>query len=462
MKKQLYLLCWFFVSLNNPIISQNIDWIYYDSTNTELTGLLSNYYTHMEIDLHHNRWLLTWDNHLVKFDGANWKVYELPNKSNSGVSTFCADMSNSLWLDKQDTLWKFDGSEWSHYTSSNYGLPGAPHRITVDRYNNKWMGFGDPPQLVKYNDKDWLVYNSGNSPITGDWVQSIAVDSLGNKWIATERPSSYYPQRGLFMLHSDDKTWTVIDDSITGLTESYIIEHIKVDSKNNVWVLSYHFSKRRITLFKFDNKKWTKFEDDIETNHGFSGNRIAVDKNNNIWIGNRGGMLKKFDGTIWTYCDRNKYLPYESIEFLKVDKYNNKWIGNYGIVVFNEGGVVTDVDNQIARETVPEDYLLSQNYPNPFNPSTTIKYSIPSRSIILSDAKNLKDFLSQAPQNDNANVTLKIYDILGREVATLVNQKQKPGNYEVVWNAVNQSSGIYFYRLQGGDFMETKKMLMIK
>jgi len=85
-------------------------------------------------------------------------------------------------------------------------------------------------------------------------------------------------------------------------------------------------------------------------------------------------------------------------------------------------------------------YKLSQNYPNPFNPSTTINYSIPERS----------------------NVTLKVYDILGREIATLVNKQQKAGFYEVNWNAINNSSGVYFYKILAGDFVETKKMILLR
>ncbi len=81
-------------------------------------------------------------------------------------------------------------------------------------------------------------------------------------------------------------------------------------------------------------------------------------------------------------------------------------------------------------DNLPEEFVLSQNYPNPFNPITTIKYSIPSEF-----------------RNQRSEVRLIIYDILGREVATLVNQKQKPGNYEVEWDALDHSSGIYFYRL---------------
>ncbi len=85
-------------------------------------------------------------------------------------------------------------------------------------------------------------------------------------------------------------------------------------------------------------------------------------------------------------------------------------------------------------------FSLQQNYPNPFNPSTIIKYSIPKQS----------------------NVTLKIFDVLGSEVETLVNTEQPQGNYEVDFDGNELTSGIYFYKLQAGDFVETKKMILLK
>jgi photosystem II stability/assembly factor-like uncharacterized protein len=94
-----------------------------------------------------------------------------------------------------------------------------------------------------------------------------------------------------------------------------------------------------------------------------------------------------------------------------------------------------------------ESYQLFQNYPNPFNPSTKIKYTIPS--VISTGERNLF-------------VTLKVYDVLGNEVATLVNEEKPAGAYEVVFNAENLPSGIYFYRLVSGKYTETKKMILLR
>ena len=88
----------------------------------------------------------------------------------------------------------------------------------------------------------------------------------------------------------------------------------------------------------------------------------------------------------------------------------------------------------------PDKYNLAQNYPNPFNPITTIQYSIPQRS----------------------SVTLKVYDVLGNEIAALVNEEKDRGVYSVSFDTSNLASGIYLYRLQAGSFIETKKMILIK
>ncbi|MCP5062215.1 MAG: T9SS type A sorting domain-containing protein [Ignavibacteriae bacterium] len=107
--------------------------------------------------------------------------------------------------------------------------------------------------------------------------------------------------------------------------------------------------------------------------------------------------------------------------------------------------IVTDVDNKNLIS--PKIFSLSQNYPNPFNPTTIIKYTIP-----VVDAK----FAS------TTNVRLSVYDLLGREIITLVNEKKTAGNYEAKFDASLLSSGIYFYQLKYGEFVSKKKMMLLK
>jgi hypothetical protein len=100
----------------------------------------------------------------------------------------------------------------------------------------------------------------------------------------------------------------------------------------------------------------------------------------------------------------------------------------------------TNVTGINGTNSVPVNFMLSQNYPNPFNPSTTIKYSVPHADL----------------------VSLKIYDILGREVRTLINEYKSPGTYYINFNAHGLSSGVYFYRLTAGSYSGVKKLILIK
>ena len=88
----------------------------------------------------------------------------------------------------------------------------------------------------------------------------------------------------------------------------------------------------------------------------------------------------------------------------------------------------------------PQTFYLSQNFPNPFNPATIISWQVPV----------------------DGYTTLKVYDDLGREVATLVNEEKPAGNYEIEFNASELASGVYYYRIISGDFVDTKKMILMK
>jgi photosystem II stability/assembly factor-like uncharacterized protein len=113
---------------------------------------------------------------------------------------------------------------------------------------------------------------------------------------------------------------------------------------------------------------------------------------------------------------------------------------------FNGGGTITSIFDLPVEQTV-SDYTLFQNYPNPFNPSTKIKFTIPN--VTLSEV-------------EGSLVTLKVYDVLGNEIATLVDEEKPAGVYNVQFKMNNVSSGIYFYQLRAGDFLETKKMVLMK
>ncbi len=113
-------------------------------------------------------------------------------------------------------------------------------------------------------------------------------------------------------------------------------------------------------------------------------------------------------------------------------------VGTGGSIVKTTTGGVTAIEND--NKSIPTDFSISQNYPNPFNPNTKIKYQIPELSF----------------------VTLKVYDVLGNEIMTLVNGEESAGKYKVEFDATGLPSGVYFYSLQTGDFINTRKMIILR
>jgi len=145
--------------------------------------------------------------------------------------------------------------------------------------------------------------------------------------------------------------------------------------------------------------------------------------------------------------DKNETL--EIISFFNVGfglKDNIQWLNNDTLLYLDRKilGIKADTSANITivnnTTILPTEFSLSQNYPNPFNPITTISYAIPVFQ----------------------NVELKVYDILGKEVATLVNKEQQSGIYEVQFNSKELASGIYFYQIRVGSFVESKKMILLK
>ncbi|KAA0242219.1 MAG: T9SS type A sorting domain-containing protein [Ignavibacteriota bacterium] len=126
-------------------------------------------------------------------------------------------------------------------------------------------------------------------------------------------------------------------------------------------------------------------------------------------------------------------------------KYRLKQIDFDGSFEYLPIGQAGSNEIEVEVDFTPKEFVLYQNYPNPFNPNTVIRFEIPGQA-----------------RNDNVLVTLKIYDILGNEVATLVNEEKQAGVYEVEFDASSLASGMYLYKLQAGGFVQTKKMILLR
>jgi hypothetical protein len=154
---------------------------------------------------------------------------------------------------------------------------------------------------------------------------------------------------------------------------------------------------------------------------------LAQDSTDTSGLGREGRLLAKGFGLI-------ENIPSEggSHYFLKGAVINGKLYGD-----------TTNVITSVLRDPTsdqPGEFVLYQNYPNPFNPKTSFEFQVLSSKL----------------------VSIKVFDLLGREVATLVNEELMPGSYRTRWDAADMPSGVYFYRMQVGNFSVTKKMILTK
>jgi hypothetical protein len=178
-------------------------------------------------------------------------------------------------------------------------------------------------------------------------------------------------------------------------------------------------------LFQYsDSSAWVNFSKQLFTYDGNNNQTESLSQgwNDSVWVNDINAFFTYDENNNWTE------LLYQF------------WDGS-AWVIFYKGtftyAPVTAVNEDLSSVN---SYSLSNNYPNPFNPSTKITYTLPERG----------------------NVSLKVYDLLGGEVAQLVNGEIEAGSYDISFNAVNLPSGIYFYKLQAGSFIETKKMILLK
>jgi len=236
------------------------------------------------------------------------------------------------------------------------------------------------------------------------------------------------------LISYDNNSWQLYNTNNSDLPDNEITD-LFLDKNNALWIST------RNGLAQFNANIWNVYN---TSNSGLPDNWITcciVDNQNVCLIGTFSDGFVEYDGENWEiYTQNNSPLLSDNIHDLEEDVNGNIWIGCYdsGISIYNRNGI----SSVFSEETIslPISYTLLQNYPNPFNPSTTIKYNLPKDS----------------------QVQIKVFDILGRQVVELINEEKMSGTYEIKFNASSLASGIYYYQLRAGDYVETKKMILLK
>jgi ligand-binding sensor domain-containing protein len=377
------------------------------------------------IDGNNVKWIGTPEG-MVKIDGNNWTVYDTTNTpfQSNNIVPKTIDRFNNLWLRvAYNCIAKFDGINWTIYDTSNSGLPSnAVSDIQVDENNTKWIATNRG--IGKFNDTTWVVYNTINSGLPSDVTTTIAIEN-NVKWIGTFTLSGG-------MAKFNDTSWVIYNTTNSGIPSNTIYD-VEIDNLGIKFIGTYFGGVGR-----FNNilNNWIVYN---TQNSGLPDNAVynILTQNYKKWFATAGG-LALFNDTNWVVFGEPP-LPSYQVFNLGLDSNQNLWIcTGGGLAIYNPDGIVGIKSN---KNIIPENFILFQNYPNPFNPITNIEYQI---------TKN------------NLDTKLIIYDITGKEILKLVNQKQNIGKYRVSWDASAYPSGVYFYKLEVDNYTVTKKLVLAK
>ena len=369
-----------------------------------------------------------------------------------------------VWLIKTDafgdTLWtkNFGGSDYDYSpsvyqtTDSGYIITGATESFgaggadfwliktdvsgdtlwTKSLWANDWdCGFS----VQQTTDGGYIIvgetssFGSGNKDV---WL--IKTDASGDTlWTKTFGGINY--DCGASVYQTTDSGYI-----LTGATESFGA------GDYDVWLIKTNASGDTLWTKTFGGSEYEWSYSVLQTTDG---GYILVGETSSFGAGNRDVWLIKTDAsgdTLWTktfggsLSDRGRSVQ-QTIDggYIITGTTESFGAGDYDVWLIK---TTPDVISRIEQndDILPLDYALYHNFPNPFNPNTKIRYAVQQAS----------------------NVIIKVFDILGNEIETLVNEEKQTGTYEMNWYAENLPSGVYFYQLQAGSFIETKKMLLVK
>jgi photosystem II stability/assembly factor-like uncharacterized protein len=276
------------------------------------------------------------------------------------------------------------------------------------------------------NGNAWTAVTTGLNDSIG--ISSLAISPSGNIFAG-----SYF--RGMYRSTNNGNSWVGIN---TGLPPGIFLPSISISPNGHAFVGTQDSGIYRSTD---DGNTWG------HTNTGLPVNTIvwslAIKPGGDIFAAvsqstfSYGILRSTDDGGTWALINSGMTTN-ATVYDLVFNRTGYIFATTYGAGVFRSVAPVTIVEQ--TEGDIPLLFSLEQNYPNPFNPTTQIKFRSPT----------------------TGDASLKVYDLLGREVATLVNEQMNPGTYSATWNAAGFASGVYLYRMRAGTFIETKKLLLLR
>jgi hypothetical protein len=371
--------------------------------------------------------------------------------------------------------WSVLGTDAQNGVSGNFFFPSFVADLAVDGQGRVYVGgFFSQAGSVSANSvarydpatNSWSALGTGPQNGVDGFVNALAIDGQGRVYVG----GLFVEAGGVSANHvarynPATNSWSVLGtDAQNGVSGGFFpsVVALAVDGQGGVYVggsftEAGDVSANYVARYNPATNSWSALGTGAQNGVNDGVNALTIDGQGRVYVGGfftqAGGVsvnrVVRFNPATnsWNTLGTGAQNGVNNfVSAIAVDGQGRIYLGGF----FSQAGGIpsafiarwSDAPTRVEQisSTAPKTFLLEQNYPNPFNPSTTIRYQLPVAS----------------------EVKLEVYDVLGKKVATLVNERQSAGSYQFVWNASGLSSGTYFYRLQAGGFVETKKMILVK
>jgi len=400
-------------------------------------------------------------NHIAKWDGSSWSPLISSNGVNgiNGIVTALAVNGTELYAGGWFTdaggiltnnIAKWDGSNWSAF-GNGLQAAGAINALAImgnDLYATSFIltpGLGGPGNLiVKWDGTSWSTFS-----VMDDYVSCLYVDGSnlyagGQFTMANSVPANK-------IVKWDGTQWS----SLGSGTNHWIGGQGIVIQNSNLYISGRFTTAGNNSanfIAKWDGSNWYSFGTGV--NNGMnnevealisSGTDLYASGSFTTAEGINANNIAKWDGTNWSPLGSGMNDGVWRLAMIGNDLYAGGIFTTAGGASANyiakySCGIPTSINDRESETKLPLKYDLGQNYPNPFNPTTVISYNLPKSGF----------------------VKISVYDVLGKEIRVLVNENKNSGHYEIVFDGKGLSSGTYFYVIKTGEFMQSKKMILIK